>query len=175
MRHPFILTGALCLVLLPQAAGAQAKAYVTAAKAQSDLVKGNIVKAAEKMPEEHYAFKPVPEVRSYGQLLGHIADASFMICSRAAGTDNPSKTSTEKTATTKAALAKALNEAFAYCDGVFAKLDDTSGAEMIKFFTGPQPKLSALSFNTAHNFEHYGNLVTYLRMKGIVPPSSEGQ
>jgi uncharacterized damage-inducible protein DinB len=175
MRRSLMLTGACCLALLPSLAAAQANPYHTAAKAHADLVKGNIVKAAEKMPEEHFAFKPTPEVRSYGQLLGHIADASFMICSRADTGENPNKTSVEKTATTKAALVKALNDAFAYCDGMFAKLDDTSGAVLVKFFSGQQPKLSVLAFNTAHNFEHYGNVVTYMRMKGLVPPSSEGR
>ena len=46
---------------------------------------------------------------------------------------------------------------------------------MTKFFGGDQPRLAVLSFNTAHDFEHYGNLVTYMRLKDIVPPSSEGQ
>ncbi|HEY8550865.1 MAG TPA: DinB family protein [Vicinamibacterales bacterium] len=169
-----ILTAGFATAAAAQTA-AGANPYADAAKRQSDLVKGNIVKAAEKMPEEHYAFKPTPEVRSFGAILGHIANANYMICSRAAGTESPAKADIEKTVTAKADLVKALGESFAYCDEVLGKLDDKAGAELVKFFGGEQPKLMVIAFNTAHNFEHYGNLVTYMRMKGLVPPSSEGR
>ncbi len=176
LRKATLVAFAFAGLLLPRAAAAQAgDPLIASAKQQSDLIKGNILKSAEKMPEEHYSFKPTPEVRSYGQLLGHIANASFMICSRAAGTPSPSKTDIEKTVTAKADLIKALNEAFTYCDGVYAKMTPQAATETVKFFTGMTPKLGVLTFNTAHNFEHYGNIVTYLRMKNIVPPSSEGQ
>jgi uncharacterized damage-inducible protein DinB len=158
----------------PAQALAQAESPLTAAaKFQFDLTRGNIVKAAEKMPDDQYDFKPTPDVRSFGGVVAHVADANFMICSRAAGEDNPSKDSVEKTKTTKADLVKALNESFDYCAGAFAKMDDASGAVKTKFFGAEQPKLAVLWFNTVHNYEHYGNMVTYMRMKGLVPPSSE--
>jgi uncharacterized damage-inducible protein DinB len=165
---------AVCVLAAPALAAAQSDPLITANKNYSNMVKGNIVKSAEKMPEEHFSFKPVDTVRSFGGILGHIANANFMICSRAAGTDNPNKVDVEKTKTTKADLVKALNEAFAYCDSVIDKLDAKSAVESVKLF-GPNehPKLGVISFNTAHNFEHYGNLVTYMRIKGLVPPSSE--
>jgi uncharacterized damage-inducible protein DinB len=134
--------------------------------------KNNIIRSAEKMPEENYSFKPTPEVRSYGQLLGHVADAQYAFCSAVLGKPNPAP-GVEKTKTSKADLVQALNEAFAYCDQAYDGLTDAQAATMVKFFGAEQTKLTVLSFNTAHNNEHYGNIVTYLRIKGLVPPSSE--
>jgi uncharacterized damage-inducible protein DinB len=138
-----------------------------------DIVKGYITRAAEKMPEEHYAFQPTKDVRTFGQLVGHIADASYMFCSAVAGEKSPATGSAEKTATTKADLQKALAAALGYCDKVYASTSDNQAAQMVKGFWGEMPKMSVLAFNTAHDFEHYGNMVTYLRIKNIVPPSSE--
>jgi uncharacterized damage-inducible protein DinB len=139
-----------------------------------NLIKGNLVKAAEKMPEENYAFKPTPEVRSFGQIVGHIADAQYLFCSPVLGQENP-KPGIEKSKTTKADLVQALNEAFAYCDKAYDGMIDAHAAEIVKFFGRDFAKLSVLSFNSAHNNEHYGNVVTYMRIKGLVPPSSEGR
>jgi uncharacterized damage-inducible protein DinB len=138
-------------------------------------VKGNITKAAEQMPEANYAFQPTPDVRSFGQLIGHIADANFGICSTAAGEKPPAPGGqVEKTLVTKADLQKALADSFTYCDKVFAGLTDAQAVELVPFFGGQQmPKLAVLAFNTSHDFEHYGNIVTYLRLKGLVPPSSQ--
>lgn len=157
------------------AAAQDANPLTTALRAQHDLIKGNIVKAAAKVDEGDYVFKPTPEVRDFAGLLGHIANANYMICAAAAGDKNPSPGDAEKTARDKASLAKALDASFAYCDGVFAKMNDTTGLEKVKYFLGEQPKLAVLAFNNAHNMEHYGNVVTYMRMKGLVPPSSEGR
>ena len=140
------------------------------------IIRGYITRAAEKMPEEHYAFKPTKDVRSFGQLVGHIADASFGFCSAVAGEKPPMggfDGAIEKGTTTKADLQKALAAAFAYCDKVYASTSDSAATAMVKGFWGELPKLSVLDFNTAHDFEHYGNIVTYMRLKDIVPPSSE--
>ncbi len=136
--------------------------------------KNNIVRSAEKMPEANYSFKPTPEVRSFGQLLGHIADAQYLFCSAVLGKPN-SGPGVEKTKTSKADLQQALKAAFAYCDQAYDGMTDAQAAQMVKFFGAEQAKLTVLSFNTAHNNEHYGNIVTYMRMKGLVPPSSEGR
>ena len=162
------------MLALPSVAAAQTPANPMQAsiKAVFDMLKGNLSKTAEKVGEDLYAFKPTPEVRSLGQLIGHIADSHFGICAAAAG-EKPAQSGIEKSATTKAALSKALNESIAYCDKVIAGMDDKQGMEVTKFFTGPTTRLGILAFNTAHSYEHYGNLVTYMRLKGIVPPSSE--
>jgi uncharacterized damage-inducible protein DinB len=131
-----------------------------------------LVRSAEKMPDESYNFKPTDVVRSFGQIIGHAADAQYIFCSAVLGEQNPAP-KVEQTKTTKAGLIAALKDAFAYCDKAYDGMTDTSGTEMVKLFGSEIPKLSVLSVNIAHTAEHYGNLVTYLRMKNIVPPSSE--
>ena len=134
-------------------------------------VRGYIIAAAEAMPEEHYAFKPTPEVRSFGELLGHIANSQYNFCAAPKKTTNPNKDNIEKTATTKAALVAAVKASFAFCDPAY-ELADAGLTEMVK---SGQREVGAgypLTFNVAHNFEHYGNIVTYMRLKGLVPPSS---
>jgi uncharacterized damage-inducible protein DinB len=136
------------------------------------FVSNAVVGAAQKMPEENYSFKPTPEVRSFGQLVGHVADASYMFCSQAIGEAKPTK-DIEKTKTSKAALVAALKDGVAYCNKAFDSMTDVKGSQMVKFFNFDIAKLTLFSINTAHTDEHYGNMVTYLRLKGIVPPTSE--
>jgi uncharacterized damage-inducible protein DinB len=136
------------------------------------FVSNAVVGAAEKMPEENYSFKPTPEVRSFGQIVGHVADASYMFCSQTLGEANPAK-DIEKTKTSKAALVAALKDGVAYCNKAFDSMTDAKGSQMVKFFNFDLAKLTLFSINSAHTDEHYGNMVTYLRLKGIVPPTSE--
>jgi hypothetical protein len=136
------------------------------------FVSNAVVGAAQKMPEENYSFKPTPEVRSFGQLVGHVADASYMFCSQSIGEANPAK-DIEKTKTSKADLVAALKDGVAYCNKAFDSMTDAKGSQMVKFFNFDLAKLTLFSINTAHTDEHYGNMVTYLRLKGIVPPTSE--
>ena len=138
------------------------------------FLSNNVVRAAEKMPEENYSFKPTPDVRSFGQLVGHVADANYMFCALASGEANPAK-NIEKTKTSKADLVAAVTDAVAYCGKTFDGMTDSKGGEMVKFMSFNLARLSMLSLNTAHTDEHYGNMVTYFRIKGIVPPSSESQ
>lgn len=142
-------------------------------KAQYGLGKTVITRSAEKVPESDYGFKPTDEVRSFGQLVGHVADAQYMFCSAAAGEKSPATGSVEKTKTSKADLVQALKDAFAYCDKAYDGMTDAVAVQMVKLFGREQPKLGVLAFNSMHNYEHYGNMVTYMRLKNIVPPSSE--
>ena len=135
-------------------------------------VKDVLLRSAEKMPEENYSFKPIDTVRSYGQIIGHVADAQYTFCSIALGEKNPAL-KIEQTKTSKADLIAALKDAFAYCDKAYDGMTDASGTQMVKFRGNDAPKLGVLTVNNMHDFEHYGNLVTYMRLKGIVPPSSE--
>jgi uncharacterized damage-inducible protein DinB len=138
------------------------------------FVSNAVIGAAEKMPEENYSFRPTPEVRSFGQLVGHVADASYMFCSQASGEANPTK-NIEKTKTSKADLVVSLKDAVAFCNKALDGMTDAKGSQMVKFFDFNIAKLTLFSLNTAHADEHYGNMVTYLRLKGLVPPTSENQ
>lgn len=150
---------------------AHGAAAVSGVRALYETVRGYTVRAAEQMPEEHYSFKPTPEVRSFGQLVGHIANASYLFCSTALGEQAPQKGDMEEL-TTKAELVAALNEAFAYCDRAY-QISEMSAMEPATVFGAQHTRLYALEFNMGHDFEHYGNIVTYMRMKGLVPPSSQ--
>ena len=161
----------LCLVFVASAQTADNPLSANT-KGLYSMAKNNVTRAAEKMPEDNFAFKPVPEVRSFGQLLGHIADSNYTFCSAALGEAAPPH-AVEKEKTTKADLVQALKESFTYCDKAYDTLTDAAAAQKVKFFGSERPRLGVLDFNVVHDYEHYGNLVTYLRLKGIVPPSSE--
>lgn len=171
MRKLLLLTLCTGAGLLAQDAANPLSAH---AKSLYGIAKGNITKAADKMPEEHYAFKPSADVRSFGQLVGHVADANYLFCSTAMGEKAP-VSGIEMGKTTKAELSAALKESFAYCDKAYDSMTDAEGVKMVKLFGAERPKLGVLDFNNMHDYEHYGNMVTYLRIKGLVPPSSEGR
>jgi uncharacterized damage-inducible protein DinB len=164
-------------VFLLAASGAWAQTgasnpLVTSSKVFYLNAKQDILKSADKMPEEKYAFKPTDVVRTYGQVLAHVADGQYEFCGAAAG--NHDDKGIEKTAKTKPEIVAALKAAFAYCDAIWAGMTDAKAMEMIPAFGGAKiTRLSMLDFNVSHTMEHYGNLVTYMRIQGIVPPSSE--
>ena len=142
--------------------------------------RGYLAKAAEKMPEDLYGLRPGPqeEVRTFGKIIGHVANGNYSYCSAAKGEKNPNQGNDIEKLATKAELVKALNDALAYCDAVYAELTDASAMETVQMTmaNGRQIqflRVTRLIANHAHNFEHYGNLVTYFRIKSIVPPSSE--
>jgi uncharacterized damage-inducible protein DinB len=136
-------------------------------------VKNNILRSAEKMPEETYGFKPAPRVRTFGQLLGHVAEEQYIFCSAVRGEQKA--VDIEKTKSSKADLLAALHESFSYCDAAYDGLTDAAAVEMVKVGAAEHTKLRMLWVNTVHDESHYGNMVTYLRIKGMVPPSTEGQ
>ena len=142
------------------------------AKSLYTMAKNNVLKSAEEMPEPGYSFKPTDSVRTFGQLVGHVADGQYEFCSSVVG-DNAKAPEVEKNKTTKADLMEGLKTAFDYCDKAYNSLTDAQAANSVKFFGRDMAKLTVLNFNTAHTDEHYGNMVTYLRMKGLVPPSSK--
>jgi len=167
------ISGAVLGQEKPQPQAAPPANPITASeKGLYSFVSSAVIGAAQKMPEENYSFKPTPEVRSFGQIVGHVADASYMFCSQTLGEANPAK-GIEKTKTSKADLVAALKDAVAYCNKAFDSMTDAKGSQMVKLFNFDLAKLTLFSLNTAHTDEHYGNLVTYLRIKGIVPPTSE--
>jgi uncharacterized damage-inducible protein DinB len=134
-------------------------------------VRDYFIRAAEKMPETDYGFRPTPEVRSFGQQVAHVADDQYNLCAPAKGeTRKAAYKEIENTLSTKADLVAALKQAFAYCDGAYDALTDASGADLV---AGGKTRFAMLNWNLWHTWEHYGNVVVYLRMKGLVPPSSE--
>jgi uncharacterized damage-inducible protein DinB len=140
--------------------------------------KRNLTRSAELMPEKDYSFRPVDTVRTFGQILAHVAGANYVFCSAAKGETSPhAEAAFEKTATTRAQIIKVLGESMAYCDAAYAALDDKRAGETVElpFGMGKGARALPLMINSGHLQEHYGNLVTYFRIKGMVPPSSQGQ
>ena len=167
-----VMVGAPVALYSQEPAAASSKPISASEKGFYNVVSGEVIAAAEKMPEQNYSFKPTPEVRSFGQLVGHVADAQYFFCSTATGEANPMK-DIEKTKTSKADLVAALKDAVAFCNKAYAGMTDAQGSQTVKFMNYDMAKLGVLSVNTGHTDEHYGNMVTYLRIKGIIPPSSE--
>jgi len=136
------------------------------------VMKKMLLRSAELMPEEHYAFRPTDAVRSFGQIVGHVADAQYYHCSAALGEPNPAP-KIEQTRSSKADLIAALRDALAYCDRAYDATTDASAVQMVKLSGFDMPRLGVLNINAIHAGLHYGNFVTYLRLKDIVPPTSE--
>ena len=139
------------------------------------LIKTNLLKLAEKMPEDGYAFKPTPEVETFARRVAHIAGANYRTCG---GLKGESRSLNAFTKTAKADLVTALQESFAYCDGVFQSLTDTTAVEMVPGRIGspptptPRTRLSTMWNVVRHSNELYGYMAVYLRLKGVVPPTS---
>ena len=170
---PTLLRTLLIWLLVPAAvAFSQDNPFSAYNKVVYGGVKNILLRSAEKMPEENYNFKPTDAVRSFGQIVGHVADAQYIFCSIVLGEKNPAP-KIEQTKTSKADLIAALKDAFAYCDKAYNGMTDASATQMVTLFGGDTPKLGVLTVNNMHTVEHYGNLVTYMRLKNIVPPTSE--
>jgi uncharacterized damage-inducible protein DinB len=138
-----------------------------------EMSKDNILKTADQLSEEKYAFRATDKVRTAGQILGHIADAQNYLCGVLGGTNKEYAVAAEKLEG-KAAISSALKQSFDNCDAVTSKLTDADLTRQVSFFGQDVPLSNVLAFLGAHNWEHYGNLVTYMRLNSIVPPSSQG-
>jgi len=143
---------------------------------QYATLKRNITGSAEKMPAEHFSFRPAPEVMTYAEMIAHVLDVQYSYCSAVKGVANPAAKDLVKTTTDKAAVIHLAKDSFAFCDDVIAALTNENALEMITVGTPPNQRQVAranqLTMLVVHGNEHYGNIVTYLRIKGIVPPSS---
>ena len=167
------------IVFLLAASGAWAQTgasnpFVESSKVFYSEAKQDILRSADKVPQEKFGFRPTDSVRTMGQLFAHVADGQYEFCGAAAGKHDDKNV--EQSAKTKADIVVALKAAFAYCDAVYAGMTDAKAAEMVPAFGGTKiTRLSLLDANVSHTMEHYGNLVTYMRLQGMVPPSSESQ
>jgi uncharacterized damage-inducible protein DinB len=137
-----------------------------------DNIKRNVSEAAEKMPEANYSFKPTPDVRSFGELVGHVAESQHATCARIKGEQIPFERGSIEKKTAKADLVKAMQDSIAACDGVYTSTDEAL-VKMTKVGMNETAPVTVLWGNISHTNEHYGNMVTYMRLKGLVPPSTE--
>ena len=166
-----LLTAVVLFAAIASAQDTPANPLITVSKTMYAISKNDVLGSVDKIPDELWSFQPTKDVRTVAQLFAHIADAQYEFCGVVTEGKSVAK-DIEKTQKTKAEIVPALKEAFAYCDAAYATMTDAGAPETVTFFGMKITKLGAMDFNIAHNMEHYGNLVTYMRMKGIVPPSS---
>jgi len=176
MKLPLLLLTALSLAGAPMGAQAQvgnaaANPAVNTTRMLWEQLTGYITTAAAELPESTYSYRPTAEVRSFGQLVGHVAGAQYLICAAAMGEPPREEDEIEKSRTSKAELLAALKASTEYCSRAYQQTD-RAAQQGTKLFGQERTRLYALGLNATHNAEHYGNIVTYLRLNGIVPPSS---
>jgi uncharacterized damage-inducible protein DinB len=155
-----------------QAPARQPDVMVATIQAGATHIRSMFTIAAEQMSEADYAYRPTPETRTFGQLLAHVAETNYYFCAAATGETRP-VTDVEKTRTTRADLQKALAESFDYCDRALAAMNDAEKAKAMRTFRDqPMPALPLLNFRNYHSLLHWGNAITYMRLRGKVPPSA---
>ncbi len=155
----------------PAAAPAAAPSTADAIRQNYNIIKNNLLRAADKMPDDAYDFKPTPEERSFGGWIAHVVEAQNNSCPRTQGL--PPATLKDGPGTTKSALVASLKSSFELCDAAYAALTDANGNDTIQGFRGPTTRVASLAGNAGHDNECYGSIAVYMRLKGIVPPSSE--
>jgi hypothetical protein len=151
---------------------AQSNPYSNDARQDYASIKNILLKSVDKMPEDNYSFRTTPQVRTFGEMIAHIADVQTLLCATAKGEQKRGNAAGK---TSKADLAAALKASFDYCDPVYDSMNDADGAQMLKVFGRDKTRLGVLNFNTTHDNEMYGQMVAYMRIKGVVPPSSEAR
>ena len=125
-----------------------------------------IMKSAEAMPESKYNYRPTPDVRSFAEILNHVTDISYILCSNAKGEATPPPAASRGS---KAEIIASLKDSFGYCDGAFSGFADVHLNDPADFFGHRTNKMFILTQVGNHDALHYGNLVTYLRLNGLVP------
>jgi uncharacterized damage-inducible protein DinB len=174
MKRSVLAAALMCVAAAAPRAQTDSAPYIAEIRRYYyEAVKRNLSAMIEKMPEEHFTFRPVPEIRSFGEAVAHVADAQARNCNLVSGAG--SKTLDADKKRTKAELQAALKESFAICDAAFAALTDAEAKEMVTMGqSGFQlSRLSLLVSMISHSNEQHGYLAVYLRLKGIVPPSTE--
>jgi uncharacterized damage-inducible protein DinB len=174
MRSIPLLSLAAILGAVPShPVAATAPSALAADRESWTIVIGWVTAAAEQVPDSSYSYRPVPTVRTFGQLIAHIAGSQDMFCALALGDKANASDDIEKTTTGKAALVAALKASTAHCQKAYAMSDADATKRTVRVFVGERSALWAVLYSTAHDYEHYGNIVTYMRMLGMVPPSSQ--
>jgi len=168
-----ILAAAAVPIIVSSAAAQSLSATAEARTLWKSFI-GNLNQAAEELPESLYAYRPTPDVRTMCELFAHVAGAQKAYCALALGEKAPDERDVEKAARTKAAIVAALKESNTYCERAYAQSDDKVKASA-DIFGQQHPRYYALIANASHDAEHYGNVVTYMRLNKLVPPSSRPQ
>ena len=153
-----------------------ANPYTAELQVQYRDVKRDLIDSAEEMPAEKYDFRPVEGVRTFGQIVEHLIDDQYAVCAliREERTPRNPNDSAERAGGTKDKLVQGLRKAFEYCDSIYDPLTDVTAAQRVRSYDGTmQPRIQLLMINTNHANLHYGNVIVYLRMNGLVPPSSK--
>ena len=168
-----LMVFAVCAAAQAPTAGQKVGLATSLQNAYATL-KGNLTQAAEKMPDADFGFKPAPDpdLRTYGQWIGHQADNQFLNCATIKSMPNPSPAQSNEKKATKAELVKALADAFAFCDGAISALTDQNALQMIKQGDGETARGAVVSALLSHGLESYGIVVVYMRAKGIAPPAA---
>ena len=167
----FGIVCSVAVIMSSAMAFGQGSPFPSEIQANYARIKANVLKAADKMPPENYSFKPTPDIRVFARVVNHVTEAQMHICGAANGSTADAKMPAETA--DKAAIVEALKASFAECDKAYAGLTDANMAELLSMGPAKRSRLSLLWGNVAHDNEQYATLSLYLRLKGIVPPSSE--
>ena len=151
---------------------AQPSGPAAEAAAAYNRIKPNILKAADKMPADSYGFKPTPEIRSFARVVNHVTEAQLHTCGALTGTKFPDSDVPPETAD-KATVVAALKKSFDACDKAYAGLTDGSLMEVLTVGPAKRSRIGIAWGGVSHDNEQYATLALYLRLKGLVPPSSE--
>jgi hypothetical protein len=135
--------------------------------------KGNILKAADKMPAADYQFKPTPEVRTYARVVNHVTEAQLKTCGAINRTAPNDLAKVPAETADKSAIIDALKASFGECDKAFASTTDANLGDMFDVFNAKRSRIGILWGTVSHDNEQYATLALYLRLKNLVPPTSE--
>jgi hypothetical protein len=163
-----LMVSGIALGQVPQATGPAGEVQGSYAR-----VKANVIKAAEEMPVESYSFKPVPDIRTFARVVNHVTETQMHVCGAVNHTAADALVKVPAETADKAAIVEALKASFAECDKAYASATDANVGEMIDLGKGKRSRIGLLWGNVAHDNEQYATLALYLRLKGLVPPSSE--
>ena len=177
---PCFLTLSVTLFLAAGVGAQQTPAtytLVTGVQRTYETVKRNLLAAAEQMPEADFGFRPADGSRTYGQLFTHVASAQFSRCAGIRAETNPHQgVDLEAALTAKAEIVEVLRDSFAFCDPAYASLTEANQNDLVQG-AGWQRNSQvtrgfALADNVTHDNEMSGTVAVYMRLKGMVPPST---
>ncbi|MBI2816714.1 MAG: DinB family protein [Acidobacteria bacterium] len=138
-------------------------------KAQWEITRGLVVGMVEAVPESKWGYKPTPEVRSFREQFTHLISENFYYMSMVADDKAPDRAKLEAL-TNRDEIIKTLKDSYDYGAKALSALTDQKATEMITIRGQQVPRWTAALYNLTDNMDHYGNLVVYVRLNGMVPP-----